>query len=506
MEPDDVERVTLLAAARRWEEVMRILTAALASDPDDWEALRLQAGCLLGLEDVAGALKAANRAIAADPDQPLAYLAKARVLVSAANPADARTAVERALQLDPQNESAWAMRALTIGMVMDQHRMLRTHRLEKRAVRESADAYLRLAAGSLTPFEVADVACGLHFAGYGREARALLRQALRDDPQNGRLIQVLAMLDAAKGHSRAAWQGLEASVRSDPQRASAAMESLRSLWYGGTKLALIHLLRLLSFLALMLTAEATVGLSATPRMLVGAVLLAPTVFACLRLLPWVRAARTTAPDLLGLATARYGFVPATGAAAAAVFSPWPWNAVAWAATGAAWFVSWRALHRAHDEPPTLLVLRRDVANWSHFVTRCWLFGMVGGTLMLIDLVTGRHWEPVRFIVAGVLVTRCALLLFGFTYQHPLLRQHWRNFMGVWLGRRAAVLCGLVSAVAWVPVPAGYVLLAPAAIAARQIHVRLSYLVEFGRPEEVFLHDNRIRYRVRTGARRPEAWM
>ncbi|MGW6647646.1 hypothetical protein [Streptomyces iakyrus] len=63
------------------------------------------------------------------------------------------------------------------------------------------------------------------------------------------------------------------------------------------------------------------------------------------------------------------------------------------------------------------------------------------------------------------------------------------------------------AVAWVPDLPGYALLVLAAVPAWQMQGGLSYLVAYGRPEEVFLHDGRISYRVRQGsyAQRPEAW-
>ncbi|WP_432118155.1 tetratricopeptide repeat protein [Streptomyces sp. bgisy032] len=506
VEPSTLERVTLLTAARRWEEALRVLAPALAGDRRDPAALRLQAVCLLGTGDHAGALRAANQAVAAGPEEARCHLVKARVLLVVANPGDARKSVERAIRLDPQNPAAWALRALAIGSFIDYHRQVRSHRGDRRAVKESADVYLRLAAGAWDSQGASDAARGLHLAGYARAARGLVRRALRQDPQSAQLTEVLGGLEAARGNAPAAWRALEAAVRTDAQRASSATEALRMLWSGATMLALLHLLRLCAFLALISTAEETAGLSASPRMVVGGLLLMPVLFAFLRLAPIAWGVRATLPDLLGRRTAWYGFAPACAAATAAVFAPRPWSAVALAAACTAWFAAWRVLHRAHDQPVTLALLRRGVADWPHYVTRCWLFGLAGGAIMLGSLVTG-VWEPLRFTISGILFTRLALLLFGFTYQPRLLRGHWKRFSGTWLGRRSAALCGLVLAVAWVPDPAGYALLVCAAVPAWQVQRRLGHLIEFGRPEEVFLHDGRIVYQVRHGsrARRPECW-
>ncbi|MFJ4077808.1 tetratricopeptide repeat protein [Streptomyces iakyrus] len=505
MEPSDLERVTLLCGARRWREALRILEQELAKDPQDWAALNMRAACLLGTGDHTGALRAADKAVAAAPDEAWCHLVKARVLLAVANPGEARQSVEQALRLDPQNPAAWALRALTIGTFLDHHRN-GYERRDRRAVKASVDTFLRLTAGELKSQEVSDAARGLQLAEYGRAARALVRRALREDPQSAQLAETLGALEAARGNTQGAWRGLDAAVRSDAQRASSAMEGLRTIWYSVTMLALLHLLRLSSFLVPMLVAEEAVGLSATPRTVVGSALLVPVLWSVLRLVPMAWGVRYTLPDLLGRRTTWYAFAPACAAAVTAVFAPWPWSAVALAAMWAAWFAAWRVLRRAHDRPASLALLRRSVGDWPHYVTRCWLFGLAGGVIMLGDLVTG-GWEPLSFTVSGILFTRCALLLFGFTYQHPALRRHWRNFRGVRLGRRTAVLCGLVLAVAWVPDLPGYALLVLAAVPAWQMQGGLSYLIAYGRSEEVFLHAGRISYRVRHGpyARRPEAW-
>ncbi|MGI5365664.1 tetratricopeptide repeat protein [Streptomyces iakyrus] len=506
MEPSDLERVTLLCGARRWREALRILAQELAKDPQDWAALTMWAACLLGTGDHTGALRAANKAVAAAPDEAWCHLVKARVLLAVANPGEARKSAERAVRLDPQNPGAWALRALAIGTFVDHHRLVRAQRGDKRAVKASVDTFLRLTAGEFKSQEVSDAAHGLQLAENGRAARALVRRALREDPQSAQLAETLGALEAARGNTQGAWRGLAASVRSDAQRASSAMAGMRTIWCGVTMLALLHLLRLSSFLAPMLVAEEAVGLSSAPRTIVGSALLVPVLWAVLRLVPMAWGVRDTLPDLLGRRTTWYAFAPACAAAATAVFAPRPWNAFAWAAMCLAWFAAWRVLRRAHDGPASLAVLRRGVADWPHYVTRAWLFGLAGGVIMLGDLVTG-GWEPLSFTVSVILFTRCALLLFGFTYQPPTLRRHWRNFMGVRLGRRTAALCGLVLAVAWVPDLPGYALLVLAAVPAWQMQGGLSYLVAYGRPEEVFLHDGRISYRVRQGsyAQRPEAW-
>ncbi|MEU3936017.1 tetratricopeptide repeat protein [Streptomyces sp. NPDC029044] len=506
MEPSDLQRVTLLCATRRFGEALRLLDRELARDPDDWAALTMRAGCLLGTGDSAGALRTANQAVAAAPDEAWCHLVKARILLAVANPGEARTSVDRAVGLDPQSPAAWALRALTIGTFLDQHRQVRMRRADRQAVKAAVDTYLRLTAGELKSQEVSDAARGLQLAEYGRAARALVRRALSDDPQSAQLVETLGALEATRGNTQGAWRGLHAAVRRDAQRASSAMEGLRTVWHGVTMLALLHLLRLSSFLAPMLVAEEVVGLSAVPRGIVGSVLMVPVLWAVLRLVPMAWGVRDTLPDLLGRRTTWYAFAPACVAAAPAVFAPRAWSAVALGAMWVAWFAAWRVLRRTHDGPASLALLRRGVAEWPHYVTRCWLFGLAGGLIMLCDLVTG-GWEPLSFTVSGILVTRCALLLFGFTYQHPLLRRHWRNYLGVRSGRRTAVLCGLVLAVAWVPELPGYALLVLAAVPAWQIWGGLSYLIEYGRPDEVFLHGGRISYRVRQGpyAQRPEAW-
>ncbi|MFI8890618.1 tetratricopeptide repeat protein [Streptomyces paradoxus] len=506
MEASDLERVTLLCATRRFEEALRILARESARDADDWAALNMRAVALLGTGDRPGALRVANQAVAAAPDEAWCHLVKARVLLAVTNPGEARKSAEQAVRLDPQSPAAWALLALTIGTFVDHHRQVRARRGDRRAVKASVDTFLRLTAGELRSQEVSDAARGLQLAEYGRAARALVRRALREDPQSAQLAETLGVLEAARGNTQGAWRGLDAAVRSDAQRASSAMEGLRTVWYGVTMLALLHLLRLSSFLVTMLVAEEAVGLSATPRMIVGAVLLVPVLWSVLRLVPMAWGVRDTLPDLLGRRTTWYAFVPACVAAAPAVFAPRAWSAVALATGCVAWFAAWRVLRRAQGGPASLALLRRGVGEWPHYVTRCWLFGLAGSVIMLGDLVTG-GWEPLRFTVSGILGTRCALLLFGFTCQHPLLRRHWRNFSGVRLGRRTAAQCGLVFAVAWVVEPVGYVLLMLAAVPAWQMQRGLSHLVAYGRPEEVFLHDGRISYRVRQGprAQRPEAW-
>ena len=112
---DPYERVDALLGLGKSAEAIRILTIALASDPQDADLLTQLAWAHRQAGDRVEAVRAAERAIAADPEfgRPYQILAWARW--DQGNSHAALEAARTAARLDPENGYAWSAIAFMAG-------------------------------------------------------------------------------------------------------------------------------------------------------------------------------------------------------------------------------------------------------------------------------------------------------------------------------------------------------------------------------------------------------
>jgi tetratricopeptide (TPR) repeat protein len=118
MIPDaHLQRAELLADLGRYEDAAEELAQAIATDPQDVEALALLARVRLAAGDPKGALEPANRAVAAGPTVLPALAVRGHVLVELDHPSAAASMADELLRLGPDDAFAQISAAAILSEV-----------------------------------------------------------------------------------------------------------------------------------------------------------------------------------------------------------------------------------------------------------------------------------------------------------------------------------------------------------------------------------------------------
>ncbi|WP_306364326.1 lipopolysaccharide assembly protein LapB [Nocardia sp. CC227C] len=226
----DIERARVLAQLNRPEQARALLATVIGGEPDNVDALELLAAVDYELDDLERALDHAASALALAPENPfllrvtaLAYLSlglrspdgssERHELLSRAVGA-ARSAVE----LDPWDpECHYTHGLVLVDAEQDDHGAMAA--FERALELDPHHINTLLVRASVSRLRLADL---------GR-AEADLREVLRLDPENGGALYSLAMVDAERGHYRAATRRLQEVARLDPSRADVVRARLAEL-------------------------------------------------------------------------------------------------------------------------------------------------------------------------------------------------------------------------------------------------------------------------------------
>jgi tetratricopeptide (TPR) repeat protein len=209
------------AASGEAREAERHARLALDASRNDPRPLVLLASLQVDQGDAAGALKTLARLDTTGWTSPRALALKARALGARGQAGPARQALKEARDLDPSDPEvalASASEAMADG---NDEAALQSYR---RLARSSPPAVLAVARAN--PRTAPVIGKALYDAGAKSEALELLRQAVKDDPEEPRALFMLGVTLAAERENRAALEMLRryddvADVR-DPHRAEAA--------------------------------------------------------------------------------------------------------------------------------------------------------------------------------------------------------------------------------------------------------------------------------------------
>jgi tetratricopeptide (TPR) repeat protein len=107
-------RAHVLIDQNRYEQALGELQLHLGQHAEDYEALALQALCLLRLERYDEAQQQAQAAIHLAPDQPIGYRMLAGVLTERNRFREAEQAIDTALQMDPEDPDLYGLKAMIL--------------------------------------------------------------------------------------------------------------------------------------------------------------------------------------------------------------------------------------------------------------------------------------------------------------------------------------------------------------------------------------------------------
>jgi len=212
---------TLHIAQGELAQAVSEFDAALAVNPTDQRALMGAAGCREALGDQAGARELLERATKSQ--SPSAYLQLAQFLIRRHDNAGALDAVEKCLSIAPNLIPAWQLKARLLATTGDQEKTLAAlNSLEtiqqRTGLLEKAKYYLSLnqpekALGMATKLRELNKQSGDYHLPLAEiqvilkqlpAARESLQNALREDPDNPRVLAALADVENRLGHTEAA--------------------------------------------------------------------------------------------------------------------------------------------------------------------------------------------------------------------------------------------------------------------------------------------------------------
>ena len=176
-----VERAELLAELGRYDEAAGELAEALASQPEDVEAMILMARVLRAADKPREAIDWADRAVAAAPDDLGALGVRGLVLVDLERYPEAATTAEQLLRLGPDNAYAQITGALVLANSRNGQPALNAAWHGVRLAPENPQAHL-----------VLGIVCAL--LGQWELAEHAHREALRLDPQMAHAHTNLGMI------------------------------------------------------------------------------------------------------------------------------------------------------------------------------------------------------------------------------------------------------------------------------------------------------------------------
>jgi tetratricopeptide (TPR) repeat protein len=511
MDERDEQRVMALTQARRYREAMKIVSAALASDPGDASALLLKAMLQVGEGELDGALRTLNAAIASEPDDPRAVAVKAEVLLQKGNPVDARRCVEVVVAQWPTLAILWALRTLAIGAALVQDKFGSS--ADRAELRESARQFLLLSGAEPHDQDVARTALGLLLGGAPADARKLVADGLAATPQSSALHAVDGMLKMSRLDPKAAVERLTAAARADSAIAPAAATAIVAGWAAAARLNLNNVTMSMCAVAFGLPAERVFGLTPLLRLALSGLFLVMTLFLLVRLARMARSARTHLAGQRGYRSTWVALVVTVLATAVATVATALPAAVALVVAVLAWFIGRRMVARMFNRSPALPEIRAMVRRWPSVVNGLYIWA---SEFTLVDLVA--QLVP-TIVTAGIAVVTSVWLFSSwvgmvveFVELPPVLKEHWRHFSGPLIARRVSAQCLVVMAAAWAPLWLGWlgwVLLAVAVLPALTLYRSGELLFRFSEPADMWLHNGRIAYQVRVGGPRgfgrPESW-
>lgn len=201
----------------------RILRAALASDPDQPELLRLLGRSLLEQRRLREARDVLREAAAAAPSNAMVHGLAAAAAFGLGRTKDARSALERAVGLDP-NGAHWHAQLAELDARQGQHASAQARIVEAMRL-EPNDPSIRVSAAEvLFASRQTDV------------AERAARDALALDPDHDGAHHMLARIALRRGSAEAAHQASRSAARQDPQDLlyrETVLQALRarSAWY-----------------------------------------------------------------------------------------------------------------------------------------------------------------------------------------------------------------------------------------------------------------------------------
>jgi Flp pilus assembly protein TadD len=207
-DPDVCERADQLLAIGRPSAAIELLSAYVATHPEDAWALRLLASAHSDIDRFGDALRWADRAVSAEPLGAGGWHARATALLGLDRVDEAIVAATRAVELEPEDwvEQYLLGRALVHSQTRGRE-AIGVARTTVRLAPNEADAHVLL---------------GMAYSKLGDTAAesAAYRAALAIDPENTSARNNLAVLDLREGRHVQAMRGFRDAVAIDPQNAT----------------------------------------------------------------------------------------------------------------------------------------------------------------------------------------------------------------------------------------------------------------------------------------------
>jgi tetratricopeptide (TPR) repeat protein len=216
MVPDaHLQRAELLADLGRYDDAAEELAHAIATDPQDVDALALLARVRLAAGDAKGALEPANRAVAAGPGSLPALAVRGHVLVELDHPSAAASMADELLRLGPDDAFAQISAAAILSESRNGQVALNAAWHGVRLAPEQATAHLVLGA----------VAARLRLFDLAEQA---YREALRLDPELSAAQHNIGLIRFEQRRFAEGLSHLREVAAANPSD----MDSARSMRYG----------------------------------------------------------------------------------------------------------------------------------------------------------------------------------------------------------------------------------------------------------------------------------
>lgn len=207
------QRAQALIQVGRHAEAARLLSEALAEQPEHVGLLLQLARCHRELGQLAEANRLVDRALGLSQAPQHLYAEKARIFLAADEPRFAAAAAQRALELAPRSWEHHGLMAEALLRAGNPNRVL--------AARRHADTALELAPDN-PELHVLDARLHARM-GRLRAARAACGRALAVDPAYEPALRELARLDAGQDRASAAARGFGDALAANPRAAGNAI-------------------------------------------------------------------------------------------------------------------------------------------------------------------------------------------------------------------------------------------------------------------------------------------
>jgi tetratricopeptide (TPR) repeat protein len=210
-------KAQVLADAGLHDQALPLLSAHLAANPADAEALSLLGECLAALGRGPEAVEVAKQAVACDPEDPKLHTGLAWIALSAGQPALAHAAVANALGLEPDD---WEVMCAYVAVTYNvSDKLWRGPELARQRQRAHAVAIQALEAEPDEAQSHAVLGFALLDLGQVKRADEAFARALALDPGNAHFTAARALSAAKMKRHAAAAQAASALMAVDPTAA-----------------------------------------------------------------------------------------------------------------------------------------------------------------------------------------------------------------------------------------------------------------------------------------------